>query len=62
MRARGKRESDNQTRDSGLRVKQRDRVDTRTPVRGIPTPPRIQYLRTGVDVEWTEKRKRICNV
>jgi hypothetical protein len=35
---RGKRESDNQTRDLGLAgVKQRDRVDTRTPVRGIPT-------------------------
>jgi hypothetical protein len=29
----------------------------RTRVRGIPTPPRIQYLRTNVGVGWTEKEK-----
>jgi hypothetical protein len=27
-----------------------------------PNTPRIQYLCTCVDVEWTEKKKRICNV
>ena len=49
-RARGKRESDNQTRDSGLGVKQRDRVGIHVHVyvvsqHGI-TPPRPATLRT----------------